>query len=92
MGRRAVTQIRRGATGAATAVGDPGQPWAPRDLRDVVADTVSGEHTYYVPWPEGDTDIMVIDEGTGPRLYTNRRPGSGNDLLTLPEAPGPARS
>ncbi|HZQ29356.1 MAG TPA: hypothetical protein VFA94_16795 [Acidimicrobiales bacterium] len=87
MGRRAVTQVRRGPTGEIIAVSDPGQPWAPRARDDVVADTVSGEHTYYVPWPEGDMDIMVIEDASGPRLHTNRRPGSGNDLLTLPECP-----
>jgi hypothetical protein len=86
--RRAISQVRRTAN-RVTAVGDPGKPWAPRAVADVVRDILEVDITYYVPWPEGDVDLRVIDAQNGaPSLWCDRDERAAarrNALLDLPD-------
>jgi len=79
---RRVKSTKRARDGKIIALCNPGQPWSPRKMSDVIKDINSNKQSYYVEETERRTYVRV-NEGT---LRTTTDETSPNHLGTLPSS------
>lgn len=68
-----------------TSLGNPGQPWSPRQKEDAISDIESGRHGYHVAGPDRSTRVEVVEGVTGKYLRTDWDDTERNNLLDLPD-------
>lgn len=79
---RRVKATKRGRDGSIVALCNPGEPWSPRRMADVIGDISTNKRSYYVQELERRTYVRVF-EGS---LRTTADPTSRNHLDALPKS------
>jgi hypothetical protein len=83
---RQVTKSRKDRHGDILVLCNPGTEWSPRLKQDVIRDTETGLHTYFVRWADGQrTEIRVARGLAGKYLRTSKDDTTRNNLLDLPD-------
>jgi hypothetical protein len=86
MDERHVTHIRRQTDGGITALGNPSEPWSPRQKDDVIDDIIAGQCIYFVVVHGRRRAVGVVEGPDGPELRTELGPAGHDALDQLPDA------
>lgn len=77
---RRIKSTKKSRDGKIVALCNPGQPWSPRKMSDVIGDISSNKRSYYVQELEQRTYVRVVDGA----LRTTADTTSRNHLDALP--------
>jgi hypothetical protein len=85
MDERHVTHIRKQADDDVSALGNPDEPWSPRQKQDAIDDIARGSCLYYVLVKGRRRVIGIVEGSRGTQLRTDLGPPGDDLLLQLPE-------
>jgi hypothetical protein len=84
MASRLVTSARWNAQGYISFVGNEGEPWSPRPVREVLLDIELGAHEYHVQIDGRHAEIDSAADAGGMHLHADTDGSGRNCMLDLP--------